>query len=528
MSVVTKLTPADKVVGRGNRPVVLLILDGVGSFKPYKGNAVALAPTPTLEKLWDNFPTALLHASSTYVGLPEKVKGNSEVGHMNIGAGKIVYQDLPRINKSIVSGAFFKNKVLKRLSSYVSKGSRAIHIMGAFSDGQVHSDIKHLYALILFFKLYKVNVPIYVHAFTDGRDAPPRSAISYFLDFQNFLYKYGIKNVHISTIIGRRYAMDRNRQWDYTKKAYDLITQHKGTRVKDWTVAIEAAYKQVESDEFLPPFVLDFPENRPIKRGDVVITFNYRADRMIQLTEAFVMPEFEYFSRVLSPGDVVYVTMTYYGNKYVGKLLNIFPKVMVGDNVGKVVSDYGLKQLRVAESVKFPHVTYFFSGGMNVVYKNEDRILVPTDHTLSFDENPKMKVYEIAKNVIAAIDKGIYDFILVNFANGDMVGHTGNLKAAIEAMTHIDRCVRAVARKVWEKNGILIVTADHGNVEEVLNPVTGAIDTEHSIYPVPFVVMGRGLRPRPPKLGKLADVGVTVLTLLGVPIPPSYEGELLL
>lgn len=509
-------------------PLVLLIMDGVGSFKPYKGNAVALANTPVLEKLWDTFPTALLHASSTYVGLPEKVKGNSEVGHMNIAAGKVVLQDLPRINKSIVEKDFFKNKVLREVVEYVGRNKSAIHIMGCFSDGQVHSDIKHLFAMLLFFKIYGVNQPIFVHAFTDGRDAEPRSALQYFLQYTEFVRKYKIDNARISTIIGRRYAMDRNRQWDYTKKAYDLLTQHKGRKVESWTKALEIAYQEVDSDEFFPPFVIDFEGNRPVQKGDVLISFNYRADRMIQLTEAFVEENFDKFERVLNPGDVMYVTLTYYGNKYAGKVRHIFPKIMVGDNLGKVISDHGLRQLRVAESVKFPHVTYFFNGGMNVVYPNEDRLLFQTDATLSFDANPKMQVYKITKGVLDALDKNIYQFIVVNFANGDMVGHTGNLQASIEAMQHVDNCVKAIARKVLQKNGVLIVTADHGNVEEVLNPVTFSVDTEHSMYPVPFIIVGKGFKHRPPKLGKLADIGVTVLTLMGIEIPASYDGNLLL
>ncbi len=509
-------------------PVVLLIMDGVGSFRPYKGNAVSEAYTPTLAKLWDVFPTALLHASSTYVGLPEKVKGNSEVGHMNIAAGKIVLQDLPRINKSILKKDFFHNKVLKEVVEYVYKSKSAIHIMGCFSDGQVHSDINHLFAILLFFKLYQVTAPIYIHAFTDGRDASPRSALKYFIELGNVISKYKLNNVMVSTIIGRRFAMDRNQQWNYTKITYDLLTQHKGIKVKNWSHALELAYKKVESDEFLPPMVIDDPRNRPIKKGDVVISYNYRADRMIQLTDAFVLESFDKFERVLAPGDVMYVTISYYGHKYAGKVRHIFPKIMVGDNIGKIISDHGLKQLRVAESVKFPHVTYFFNGGMNVVYPNEDRILHPTDATLSFDKNPKMQVYKITKTVEEKLDQGIYDFIVVNFANGDMVGHTGNLEAAKEAMQHVDECVKRIARKVLLKNGVLLVTADHGNVEEVIDPTTGQVDTEHSMYPVPFILVSKDYKKRPTKLGKLADVGVTVLTLLGIEIPASYDAEVLL
>jgi len=511
-----------------NGPVVLLIMDGVGSYRPYKGNAVAYAETPNLEQLWRTYPTALLHASSRYVGLPEGIKGNSEVGHMNLSAGKIVLQDLPRINKSILDKKFFTNKVLKDLVKEASLNSRTtIHLMGAMSDGEVHSTIEHLKALLLFFKLYEFDTSrIRIHAFTDGRDAPPKSAFSYFFNVDNFMREYRIQ-AKFSTIIGRRFAMDRNRQWDYTKQAYDLLTQFKGQRASDWGKALENAYRQVDSDEFIPPIVLDFPGNKPIQKGDVILAFNYRADRMIQLMDAFVMEDFDHFPRVLEPKDVSVYSLNYYGRRFAGKIHHVFPKIMVGDNIGKIISDYGLKQLRIAESVKFPHITYFFNGGMNVVYPFEDRIKIPTDHRLSFDANPKMQVYKITDALIENLQKGEYDFYVVNFANGDMVGHTGNIKAAKEAMHHIDVCVKKAVDAVLKANGVLLITADHGNVEEMLDPITGAVDTEHSIYPVPFIAVGKDYAFRPPIIGKLSDVSLTVLNILGIPIPGTYDGQVL-
>ena len=510
-------------------PVVLLILDGVGSYRPYEGNAVAFGNTPFLEKAWQTYPHTLLMASAEYVGLPVNVQGNSEVGHTNLGAGRVVLQDLPRINKAIRDGTFFKLPGLHKTLEHVQKTGGDIHIMGCLSDGRVHSSIEHLKALLMFFKQSAPERTVYIHAFTDGRDAPPKSAATYFSQIDEFIKSHQI-SAKFATIIGRLYAMDRNFTWNYTQLAYDLMVHAKGTPADSWKKALDIAYAQGKTDEFLMPFVL-VENNNPIatvKSGDALIAFNYRPDRMIQLTMAFVEDNFNGFERGPKLENLLYVGMTRYSKRFEGKMIELFPPRYVDMPLGQLLSTYDKKQLRLAESQKFPHVTYFFNGGVNTLYPGEDRIKIPSPNVPSYDLKPEMSVYEVTNTFLKKIELNIYDFYVVNFANGDMVGHSGNLEATKKAMEHMDKNLEKIAHAVLNRNGALIITADHGNAEEVINQQTGEIDTEHSIYPVPFIVVKKGERGRWVKMGKLADVAPTILAMFGIEAPPEYTGNVLI
>ena len=507
-------------------PVVLLILDGVGSYKPYKGNAVALGNTPTLARLWDSTAHTLLFASAEYVGLPEGVKGNSEVGHTNIGAGRVVFQDLPRINKAIENGNFFESPILKNAVSFAKANNNTVHLMGNLSDGSVHSTIEHLRVLLQFFRDYAPDLNVYIHAFTDGRDAPPKSAPIYFKKVDSWINEYKVGR--IASIVGRQYAMDRNFTWPRTQLAYDLLTKGKGTVVSGWEEAVKVSYEQGITDEFFKPFIIKDNGNiHTIKNKDVVIFFNYRPDRAVQLTKAFVEPTFMGFDRGEFLKDLFFITMTRYSKDLEGLTKVLFPPDDVRLPMGNLVSSAGMRQLRLAESQKYPHVTYFFNGGTNVLYPGEDRVKVPSPNVPTFDLKPEMSIYEVVSVFEERIKQGVYDFFVINFANGDMVGHSGNLVASMKAMEHVDRAVKKVANLVLAHNGLLCITADHGNVEEVINEKTGGIDTEHSIYPVPFMMLHRDVKHKWLPMGKLADVAPTLLYYLGIDPPSSYTGRVL-
>ena len=506
-------------------PLVLLILDGVGSFKPYKGNAVALADTPFLQHAWSAYPHTLLYASAEYVGLPANVKGNSEVGHTNIGAGRIVYQNLPRINKSIANGSFFSNKLLLDAINKALQGDKRIHLMGCLSDGDVHSSIYHLEAFLQLFSKYKSRgLNVFVHAFTDGRDSEPTSASRYFKMLDSWFKKYEIGQ--LATIIGRQSAMDRNNLWDRTKKAYNLLTSCKGQVVDSWQTALQISYKEGKTDEFLLPFVIKSDKDVCIKDGDVVIFFNIRPDRAVQLTKAFVEPGFDSFVQEKRPKVSEFLTMVRYAKDLNVKVL--FPPNDVVMPLGQVISLTDRRQLRLAESQKYPHVTYFFNGGVNILYKGEDRIRIPSPDVPTFDLKPEMSIYEVTEVFKSKINQNLYDFYVINFANGDMVGHTGNLQAGIKAMEHVDKCTSEVVKYTLAHNGTVIITADHGNVEEMINLKTGEPDTEHSIYPVPFIVVRKDLKPMVLPMGKLADIAPTILYLMKIDIPSYFTGNVLI
>ena len=508
-------------------PVVLLILDGIASNEPYDGNAVAAAKTPFLESLWDSYPHGLLHASAEHVGLPTNVKGNSEVGHSNIGAGQVVYQYLPRINTTIEKGAFYSNAALKKVIEQTKVRGTSLHILGCLSDGNVHTALDHFRA-VLEFCSRSGQRSVFIHAFTDGRDTEPKAASRYFEQLEAWLAQF--KMGKLATIVGRQYGMDRNKTWARTQRAYDLITAHVGTPVASWSEALAKSYAMNITDEFLEPYVLQDPEVKEkgfIKDGDGVIFLNFRPDRAIQLTEAFVDPEFSGFVKSKQPKDLSFGTMVTYKKDL--PVAVAFPPMDVKMPLGRVVSMAGMRQLRLTESQKFPHVTYFINGGSNTVYPGEMRICIPSPDVPTFDMKPEMSIYEITQTFVKNLDYNIYDLYIMNFANGDMVGHSGVFDAGVKAVEHVDTCAAQVVKQVLARNGAVFLTADHGNVDEMKNMGTGEIDTEHSIFPVPFISAYKGAKNNYQfPLGSLQDIAPTVLDFLGLEVPSDMTGRVLL
>lgn len=507
-------------------PVVLLILDGIASNEPYDGNAVAAAKTPFLESLWDSYPHGLLHASAEHVGLPVNVKGNSEVGHTNIGAGQVVYQYLPRINASIKKGAFFTNIALTQVIEKTKIKGTNLHVLGCLSDGNVHTSLEHFRATLEFCaKSGQKNV--FLHIFTDGRDSEPKSASRYFEQLEAWIAQYQVGK--IATIIGRQYAMDRNKTWPRTQRAYDLLTKHVGTPVASWSEALAKSYSSEIHDEFLEPYVISEPEVKAkgyIKDGDGVLFLNFRPDRAIQLTQAFVVEDFPHFERAVVVKDLTFATMVRYQKDL--PVLVAYPPQDVKMPLGRVVSMAGMRQLRLTESQKFPHVTYFINGGANTVYPGEMRINIPSPDVPTFDLKPEMSIYEVTETFKKNLDYNIYDLFIMNFANGDMVGHSGVFDAGVKAVEHVDTCAAQVIKHVLAKNGAVLVTADHGNVDEMTNEMTGEIDTEHSIFPVPFISVYKGAKNNYQfPLGSLQDIAPTVLDFLGLEVPPDMTGRVL-
>jgi len=471
-----------------NRTVVLMILDGWGIAPSSRGNAVAIALTPNFNSLIDNYPTMVLQASGEAVGLPWGEMGNSEVGHLNLGAGRIVYQDLPRITKSIADGKFFENSAFLKAIEHVKKNKSKLHLLGLVSAGGVHSSIDHLYALLELAKKKKVS-DIYVQAILDGRDTPRQSATNFVEKLQNKISE--LKVGKIATLCGRYYAMDRDNRWDREEKAYLALTEGQADyQAKDPLQAIENSYKrEVYDEEFIPTVIKE--NDKPIAKvedNDAVIFFNFRSDRTRQLTKAFTLPGFEKFNRPKYLKNLLFVTMTEYDKDI--PVLVAFPPEYVECPLAKVISDAGLKQLHIAETEKYAHVTYFFNGGREEPFLGQENILVPSPSVSTYDQKPGMSARELTEHLLKAIAVGKYDFIVVNYANADMVSHTGNVQASIKAVETVDECVGKVVKAVLENNGVLFITADHGNAEEILNLQTGVMDKEHSVNPVPFIAVG--------------------------------------
>lgn len=509
-------------------PVVLLILDGIASNEPYDGNAVTAAKTPFLESLWDSYPHGLLHASAEHVGLPVNVKGNSEVGHSNIGAGQVVYQYLPRINTAIEKGVFYSNTAIKETIEKTKMRGTALHVLGCLSDGSVHSALNHFRA-ILEFCVKAGQKTVFIHAFTDGRDSEPKAASRYFEQLDAWMQEFQVGK--LATIVGRQYAMDRNKTWPRTQRAYDLLTSHEGTAVASWSEALAKSYSGEIHDEFLEPYVIQEPDVKEkgfIKDGDGVVFLNFRPDRAIQLTQALTLDaDFVGFERKRKPKDLAFTTMVRYQKELPVSVA--FPPQDVKMPLGRVVSMAGMRQLRLTESQKFPHVTYFLNGGANTVYPGEMRINIPSPDVPTFDLKPEMSIYEVTETFKKNLDYNIYDLFVMNFANGDMVGHSGVFDAGVKAVEHVDTCAAQVIKHVLAKNGAVLVTADHGNVDEMKNQMTGEIDTEHSIFPVPFVSVYKGAKNNYQfPLGSLQDIAPTVLDFLGLEPPPDMTGRVLI
>mgnify|MGYP001236302581 CR=1 FL=1 len=507
------------------RPVVLCILDGWGSNERREDNAIALARTPVWDSLMRECPHALIDASELDVGLPEGQMGNSEVGHMNLGAGRVVMQDLPRIDSAIRSGELAANPALLEVIDRLKRSGGTCHLMGLLSPGGVHSHQNHIAELARI--ISRSGVKVAVHAFLDGRDTPPSSARNYLADFEKAIAD--LPGVSIATISGRYYAMDRDNRWDRVALAYDALVEAKGLRAETADGAIEAAYGRGETDEFVKPTIVDGYAG--MQDGDGLVMANFRADRVRQILTALLDPDFPASSGGFERSRVVKFAaaagMTEYSEQLNRFLVTLFPPEQLSDTLGEIVAKAGLKQLRIAETEKYAHVTFFFNGGEERMFPGEDRILVPSPKVATYDLKPEMSAFEVTDKLVEAIESGKYDFIVVNYANTDMVGHSGDLAATIKAVEAVDTCLGRLRDATTKAGGALLITADHGNAETMRDPVTGGIQTAHTLNRVPVVLFNAPVACTLAD-GRLADIAPTVLTLLGLPQPAAMTGKSLI
>lgn len=500
---------------------MLMILDGFGMNEKEEGNAVKLANIPNIRRVMKEYPNTILHTSGLDVGLPEGQMGNSEVGHTNIGAGRIVYQELTRITKSIEDGDFFSISEFVEAIDNCKKNNSKLHIMGLLSDGGVHSHQRHLFALLELAKRRDFE-DVYVHCFLDGRDTPPASAEGYLAELENKMKEKGVGK--IATVIGRFYAMDRDKRWERVEKAYNALVKGEGDKFNSVSAAIENSYQKEIFDEFVKPTVICNNEQpiATISENDSVIFFNFRPDRAREITRAIVDEEFDGFARDYF--KTYFVTFTNYDDT-IKNVSIAFKKAEIKNTFGEIVSRNGLKQLRIAETEKYAHVTFFFNGGEERQYEGEDRILIPSPKVETYDLKPEMSAFEVTDKVVEAIHSRKYDSIILNFANPDMVGHTGNIEAAIKALEALDGCVQRVVEAIEEEQGILLITADHGNAEQMVDYKTGELHTAHTTNPVPLVIVGKDVKI---KEGRLADLAPTMLDLMGIEKPEDMTGESLI
>lgn len=508
------------------KPVMLIILDGWGYRPENEGNAISLAHTPFLHSLQAQYPQTHLLCSGEAVGLPPGIMGNSEVGHLNIGAGRIVYQNLLRINAAIQDGSFLKNEILNSILSKIKANHSALHLMGLVSDGGVHSHVDHLFALLDAAIGY--GLPnIYIHAILDGRDASPDSGIRYMQKLQNHIHRCGTGT--IASICGRYFAMDRDGRWDRTEKAYRLFTRAEGRVEADPVQAIKNAYRRDESDEFVKPIAIQ--KNRSqrlstIEDGDGIIFFNFRADRARQITRAFTQVDFDFFSRDSNPELCGYTCMTLFDKTF--PLPVIFPPIHMEKILGEIISHKGLRQLRIAETEKYAHVTYFFNGGVEIPFPLEDRCLIPSPRDIpTYDLKPEMSAPIVTKEAIARLETNRYDLIVLNYANMDMVGHTGVLDATIKACETVDACLKKMVPEVLNRGGVVLITADHGNSEQMIAS-NGKIFTAHTNNPVPFILVDDSRQKVRLREGILADIAPTILEIMGIRAPALMTGKSLL
>ena len=506
------------------KPTVLLILDGYGERKEKDGNAIALANTPVMDKLKKEFPYVEGQASGLFVGLPDGQMGNSEVGHMNMGAGRIVYQELTRITKAIEDGDFFENKALKEAVEHCKKENTALHFMGLVSSGGVHSHIGHIYGLLELAKRAGLK-KVYLHAFLDGRDTPPDSGKSFLMDVEKKMQELGVGE--IATISGRYYAMDRDKNYDRVEKAYRAMVDGTGEKASSVEEAIDASYAKKVYDEFVLPTVIEKDGAvHTVSDGDAMIFFNFRPDRAREICHAFCDDEFNFFNR--GPRKkVFFVCFTDYDPTIPNKRVAV-EKEEIHNTLGEVVSNLGKNQLRIAETEKYAHVTFFFNGGKEEPYENEDRILVPSPKEVpTYDLKPEMSCYTVTEKLTEAIRSGKYDLVVANFANPDMVGHTGVLSAAIKAIEVVDECMGKVVDAVESMHGNLFILADHGNADIMIDEKTGEPYTAHTTNPVPFILVSDE-KHKLREGGCLADVAPTLLELMGIPQPKEMTGKSLL
>jgi len=505
-------------------PVLLLILDGFGHSEIAADNAIAQAHKPNLDALWRDYPHTLINASEGFVGLPSGQMGNSEVGHLNIGAGRVVFQELERINQSIASDEFFKNPTLLEAVNTAKNNGKALHIFGLLSDGGVHSHQAHIHAMLKMAARAGLE-KIYIHAFLDGRDTPPISAAPFIQSLEDECTVLGAGK--IASIVGRYYAMDRDKRWPRVEAAYHLIVEGVGEyTAASAQEALKAAYARGENDEFVKATAIRKPGEPPVtlEDGDAIVYMNFRSDRTRQLTHAFLDPDFEGFHRRHFPKLGGYYTLTMYDKKELRATV-VFPPETVNNTFGEYISKLGLTQLRIAETEKYPHVTFFFNGGEEKVFDGEDRILVPSPHIATYDLQPEMSAFEVTDELERAILSKKYAAIICNYANADMVGHTGDLAAATKAIEALDTCIGRVVKAMQKIGGEVIITADHGNAELMYDAINQQPHTQHTVNVVPMLYVGRPASMA--ETGALSDLAPTLLKLIGVPQPPEMTGHAL-
>ena len=504
------------------RPLVLCILDGWGERPKAEDNAIENARAPNWHRLTARWPHAQLQASEHYVGLPDGQMGNSEVGHTNIGAGRVVFQDLPRIDAVIAQGKLAIMPALRDFIGKLKESRGMAHLMGLMSPGGVHSHQRQIAALARI--LAEAGVPVAVHAFLDGRDTPPKSAGSYVKQFQKEIA--GIRDLRIATVCGRYYAMDRDKRWDRVERAYRAIVSGAGERADDPLQAIEAAYARGETDEFVVPTAI--AGYAGMRDGDGLLVANFRADRVREIAAAVLDPDFAGFVREKQISFATALGLVEYSTELNRFLATLFPPEDLGDSFGEVVSRAGLTQLRIAETEKYAHVTFFFNGGRETVFPGEERILVPSPRVATYDQQPEMSAPEVTDKVVEAIRSRRFDVIVLNYANTDMVGHTGRIDAATKAVEAVDTCLGRLSEAVEKAGGTLVITADHGNAEMMRDPETGESHTAHTLNPVPFIVVNSPAAIRRLENGRLSDIAPTLLDILGLPRPAAMTGHSLI
>lgn len=502
------------------KPLALIILDGFGDNKEDYGNAIHAAKTPTIDEIYQTCPTIDIGASGMDVGLPDGQMGNSEVGHTNIGAGRIVYQELTRITKSIQDGDFFSNKALLQAIKNCKENDSALHLMGLLSNGGVHSHNSHLYGLLKLAKEQGLK-KVYVHGFMDGRDVPPTSGVDFIKDCIAKMDEIGIGQ--LATIMGRYYAMDRDNRWERVQKAYDALVYGEGETAVNAVEAIEQSYAKGNTDEFVLPTVC--VSNAEIKSNDSVVFFNFRPDRAREITRTLVDPNFSGFERKNGFFPLCYVCMTQY-DVTMPNILIAFAPTSLDNTFGEYISKHGLTQLRIAETEKYAHVTFFFNGGVEKEFEHEDRVLIPSPSVATYDLQPEMSAYLVTDEIVKRIESGKYDVIILNYANCDMVGHTGVFDAAVKAVEAVDECLGKTLQAIKKAGGAALITADHGNADKMYDE-DGSPFTAHTTNPVTFSVYGYDCKLRESG-GRLADIAPTMLELLGLPQPEEMTGESLL
>jgi 2,3-bisphosphoglycerate-independent phosphoglycerate mutase len=505
-----------------NKKVLLMILDGWGIATNKAVSAIDQAKTPFINSLYTKYPHSKLQASELAVGLPKGQMGNSEVGHMNIGAGRIVYQDLVRINKAVEEKELDTNAVLLEAFAYAKKNNKNVHFMGLLSDGGVHSHIEHLKGLITIAKNNDVK-NLYIHAFTDGRDTDPKGGVAYLQDLLDHLKKNTGK---LASVVGRYYAMDRDKRWERVKLAYDVMVHGTGEKTTDPLAAVQKSYADNVTDEFIKPIVVVDANRKPlatIQEGDVVLCFNFRTDRGRQITQALTQQDFP--EQGMKKLSLDYITLTSYDDSFKGVKV-LFVKDNLEKTLGEVVADAGKKQIRIAETEKYPHVTFFFSGGREEPFAGESRLLCPSPKVATYDLKPEMSANDIKDKIIAELDKKEVDFVCLNFANPDMVGHTGVFAAAVKAVETVDACAQKVTESATKNGYSVIIIADHGNADMMINE-DGTPNTAHTTSLVPCILVDDAYKGKL-KDGKLGDLAPTILTLMGVAIPPQMTGDVLL